>query len=84
MLFKVPTLRNIEVTYPYMHDGRFKSLQMVIHHYAHGINQTMNLSDDLKQPMVLDESEKRALIFFLKTLTDKSFLYNRDLSFPRN
>ncbi|MDB4835147.1 c-type cytochrome [Cyclobacteriaceae bacterium] len=81
--FKVPTLRNIEVTYPYMHDGRFKSLQMVIHHYVHNVKQTPNLAPELDRPIILKEAEKRALIMFLKTLTDKEFLYNKSLSFPR-
>ena len=82
--FKVPTLRNIEATYPYMHDGRFKSLQMVLHHYNHDIQQTINLSPSLKAPMDLTDEEKRDIILFLKTLTDREFLYNMDLAFPRD
>ncbi|MCP4520895.1 MAG: c-type cytochrome [Cytophagales bacterium] len=82
--FKVPTLRNIEVTYPYMHDGRFKNLPMVLLHYSQEKHQTFNIAKELKEPIVMTEGEKRSLIHFLKTLTDKEFLYNQDLSFPRN
>lgn len=81
--FRVPSLRNIAVTYPYMHDGRFKSIQMVLHHYGHNVQHTINLADELKEPLNLTEDDKRSLVFFLKTLTDNKFLYNKDLAFPR-
>lgn len=81
--FRIPTLRNIEVTYPYMHDGRYKSLQMVLFHYSHNIKETINLAPELQGSINLEAKEKGNLIKFLKTLTDKEFLYNRDLSFPR-
>jgi cytochrome c peroxidase len=77
--FKVPTLRNVEVSYPYMHDGRFKSLQMVLFHYTHGIEQSSTLSIQLQSPMQLNEDNKRDLIAFLKTLTDEEFLHNEKL-----
>ena len=76
--FKVPTLRNVEVTYPYMHDGRFKNLQMVLFHYTNGMVQSAALSPQLRRPIVLTEEDKRDLIAFLKTLTDDSFLHNPD------
>jgi len=47
LLFKVPTLRNIEFTYPYMHDGRFKSLTEVVKHYNFGIQKSSTLSKEL-------------------------------------
>ncbi len=72
--FKVPSLRNIEVSYPYMHDGRFKSLQMVLFHYSAGIQQTINISGKLKNSININEDDKRNIIAFLKTLTDKTFL----------
>lgn len=81
--FKVPTLRNISVTYPYMHDGRYKSLQMVLFHYSHNIKQTINLAPELQDSIPLEATQKKAIISFLKTLTDREFLYNKDLSFPR-
>lgn len=74
--FKVPTLRNIEVTYPYMHDGRFRSLQMVLFHYTNGIHQSNTLAPQLKVAIILSEEDKISIIAFLKTLTDESFLNN--------
>jgi cytochrome c peroxidase len=74
--FKVPTLRNIEVTYPYMHDGRFPNLQMVLFHYTEGVHQSETLAPALKKKIILSEEDKRNLIAFLKTLTDEDFLHN--------
>ena len=75
--FRVPTLRNIEHTYPYMHDGRFKTLREVVEHYTNGIDENNSyLSESLRKKIVLTENEKKDLIAFLKTLTDKEFLYN--------
>ena len=74
--FKVPTLRNVEVSYPYMHDGRFKSLQMVLFHYSDGIHRSATLAPPLRNSIRLSEDEKRDLISFLKTLTDETFLNN--------
>lgn len=73
--FKVPTLRNIQFTYPYMHDGRFKKLRDVINHYA--------TTDKLKKPIVLTANEKVDLVAFLLTLTDTEFLFDRRFGFPR-
>lgn len=82
--FKVPTLRNIEFSYPYMHDGRFKRLAEVIDHYTGGIHKSATLSQKLQEPIILTSNEKVDLISFLLTLTDKKFLFNPDYSFPRN
>lgn len=78
--FKVPSLRNVEKTLPYMHDGRFYSLEAVLNHYADNVQLTENL-DPLLQPagqpkpgISLTTSEKRQIIAFLKTLTDDQFL----------
>lgn len=81
--FKVPTLRNIEFTYPYMHDGRFKKLSQVINHYTSGVLKSITLSRHLKKPIILTSNEKVDLISFLLTLTDKNFLFNPELSFPK-
>lgn len=82
--FKVPTLRNVEFTYPYMHDGRYKKLIQVMNHYS-GINkQSGILSEKLKVMKILSDKEKVDLIAFLKTLTDKEFLYNTKFSFQRD
>jgi cytochrome c peroxidase len=74
--FKVPTLRNIELTYPYMHDGRFWSLEQVLDHYSEGIQESETLHLSLAGGLGLDESEKANIIVFLKTLTDYSLLSN--------
>ena len=74
-LFKVPTLRNIELTAPYMHDGSFENLEEVIEHYNTGGKNHPNKSE-LIQPLDLSNKEKRDLIAFLKSLTDESFIQN--------
>lgn len=75
--FKVPTLRNIEFTYPYMHDGRFKRLSEVLKHYTAGIIHTPTLSPHLATPIALTSNEKVDLIAFLLTLSDKSFVFDK-------
>ncbi len=76
--FKTSSLRNIELTAPYMHDGRFATLEEVIEHYDNGIQAHPTLSaalkDDNGDPVQLNftASEKSALVAFLKTLTDAS------------
>ncbi|MVO09270.1 c-type cytochrome [Flavobacterium sp. TP390] len=78
--FKVPSLRNIEKTAPYMHDGRFFTLEAVLDHYANGVVNTQNLDASLNQNGVLGipltNDEKVKIIAFLKTLTDNEFLTN--------
>ncbi len=81
--FKVPTLRNIEFSYPYMHDGRFKKLSEVIKHYTGGIKQSSTLASELKSPIILTANEKVDLTAFLLSLTDRSFLFNPNYSYPR-
>lgn len=78
--FKVPSLRNIEFTAPYMHDGRFASLDEVLNHYSSGIVISSTLNPNLKNGISLTSVEKDALIAFLKTLTDKDFLTNPKFS----
>jgi len=75
--FKVPSLRNVELSYPYMHDGRFKNLQMVLFHYTEDIYQSPTLSHQLKTKILLNENDKINIIAFLKTLTDEEFLQNK-------
>ena len=81
--FKIPTLRNVEFSYPYMHDGRFKRLSEVLDHYTNGIQDSPSLANKLKQSIKLTSNEKVDLTAFLLTLTDKEFLFNRDYSYPR-
>lgn len=83
LLFKVPTLRNIEFTFPYMHDGRFKTLTEVIKHYNSGVQKSKTLSKELDQPMNLSDNERTELVAFLKTLTDKNFLFNTKYAYPK-
>lgn len=82
--FKVPTLRNIEFSYPYMHDGRFKRLSDVLKHYSSGIAHQPTLSKQLQTPIVLSSNEKVDLTAFLLTLTDRSFLFSPKYSYPKN
>ncbi|MBI3221408.1 MAG: c-type cytochrome [Bacteroidetes bacterium] len=84
--FKVPSLRNVELTSPYMHDGRFKTLQQVLDHYAAGVNNSETLDPSLKKDEVLGipltEEEKANIILFLKTLTDRDFIRDKRFSIP--
>lgn len=72
--FKVPSLRNIVLTYPYMHDGRFETLDKVLNHYSDSIKQSATLDASLINKISLTSSEKSKLIAFLNTLTDHEFL----------
>ncbi len=82
--FKVPSLRNIEFSYPYMHDGRFKKLSDVLNHYTAGIQYSNTLSPQLQSNDKLTSNEKVDIIVFLLTLTDKEFLFNPNFSYPKN
>ena len=81
--FKVPTLRNIEFSYPYMHDGRFKKLSEVMNHYISGVQQGPTLSKKLQKKIELTSNEKVDLTSFLLTLTDREFLFNQKYSYPK-
>jgi cytochrome c peroxidase len=86
-LFKIPSLRNIALTGPYMHDGRFKTLDEVLDHYSHGIKKHPNLDHKfLKNNKVkslnLSESDKYALKMFLNTLTDFQLISDKKFSNP--
>ena len=74
-LFKVPSLRNIALTGPYMHDGEFISLEEVIEHYNNGGKGHPHQSDLIK-PLNLTAEERVDLIAFLNTLTDQTFIEN--------
>ncbi len=73
--FKVPTLRNVQYTFPYMHDGRFKTLTEVVKHY-NSLQANKMLPKELAKSMRLTDNERTDLVAFLKTLTDKDFLFN--------
>ncbi|MEM6764465.1 MAG: cytochrome c peroxidase [Bacteroidota bacterium] len=75
--FKVPSLRNIEYTGPYMHDGSMSTLEEVVDHYAKGGNKHRNQSI-LLDNIEFSEQEKQNLIAFLKALSDPAFIQNPD------
>jgi cytochrome c peroxidase len=75
--FKVPTLRNVALSLPHMHDGRFNDLDKVINHYTNIDTATINLDPILRKKIILSEKEKKQLVVFLYTLTDTSFTKNK-------
>ncbi|MFY0604829.1 MAG: cytochrome-c peroxidase [Flavobacteriaceae bacterium] len=85
--FKVPSLRNIELTGPYMHDGRFATLAQVIEHYNSGVQNSQFLDNRLRQGngvrrLNLSAQESQALVDFLLTLTDNNFITDEKFSDP--
>jgi cytochrome c peroxidase len=82
--FKVPSLRNLSYTAPYMHDGRLLTLDAVFDHYTTNVQATQNLDPILQQGSILGipltAQEKSDIKAFLKTLDDKSFLLDKKLS----
>ncbi len=75
--FKVPTLRNVERTYPYMHDGRLRKLKDVLDYYGSPENFQPNAAKEMYEIGKLSAQEKTDIIAFLLTLSDKTFLYDR-------
>ncbi len=86
--FRIPSLRNIALTAPYMHDGRFQTLEEVIDFYDHGIQNHPNLDPRLRGPdgepirLHLSSIEKKALVAFLHTLTDQHLITDEKFSNP--
>lgn len=86
--FKIPSLRNVELTGPYMHDGRFKTLEEVLEHYSHGIKNSANLDHRLKEvdgrplQMNMTAGEIKAIKAFLTTLTDYQMISDPRFSNP--
>jgi cytochrome c peroxidase len=82
--FRVPTLRNIAVTGPYMHDGSIATLEEVIEHYEKGgrAGERNPLRSAVMQPLQLTSAERRDLLAFLRALTDEELLVDRRLSDP--
>jgi cytochrome c peroxidase len=83
LLFKIPSLRNVAYSYPYMHDGRFKKLNQVLNHYTSGIRSSSTLAPQLQKPIVLTGNDKSDLIAFLLTLSDKAFAFDPKHQFPK-
>lgn len=80
--FKVPTLRNVALTAPYMHDGRFRTLTEVLDHYGdHTINKPL-LSAQLVSAPPLSPQDRKDIIAFLGMLTDSTFIHNSEYSAP--
>lgn len=85
--FKVPSLRNVARTAPYMHDGRFATLPQVLAHYAHGVQPSATLDPLLRRPngqlgLPLSTRQQADLVAFLNTLTDTAFLADSRLAPP--
>lgn len=84
--FKIPTLRNIALTAPYMHDGRFSTLEEVVEHYNNNIENSSTVDPAIQGTnqtgLMLDAQEKADLVNFLKTLTDYSFITNAKFADP--
>jgi cytochrome c peroxidase len=80
--FKVPSLRNVVLTFPYMHDGRFFSIDKVLSHYATGIQASATLDPLLKNSLPLTEPEKYYIKAFLETLTDSGFINDKRFAQP--
>jgi len=87
--FIVPTIRNLTVTAPYMHDGRLKTIEDVVSHYAEGIRNSPQLESPLSIGgkairMKLDESDKKAIVAIMAIFTDEGFLTNPAFSNPHD
>lgn len=84
--FKIPSLRNCFVTAPYMHDGRFKTMEEVLNFYSHHVFNSFNVDSKMEFAREggakLSDDEKRKIILFLRTLTDSSFIENSEFSNP--
>lgn len=84
--FKVPSLRNIALTPPYMHDGRFATLEEVVDHYDHGIKFSGTIDPAIENTrakgLMLSQQDKDDLVAFLKTLTDYELTTNAEYSDP--
>jgi cytochrome c peroxidase len=85
--FKTPTLRNVELTSPYMHDGRFVTLEEVVEHYNSQVKRSTTVDPIMTKPgkeygLQLTELEKQDLVSFLKTLTDLEFVNDTALASP--
>jgi len=84
--FKVPSLRNIAFTAPYMHDGRFATLDDVLNHYNHGVKNSATVDEimqyNINPGLQLTVKDIEDIIAFLHTLSDETYLTNKDYSNP--
>jgi cytochrome c peroxidase len=81
--FRMPSLRNAELTAYYFHDGRFSTVYSVLNHYANGIKQSPTLDPALKNGIQLNNTQVVELVTFIKTLTDSSILTNKNYGPPQ-
>lgn len=88
-VFKIPSLRNVALTAPYMHDGRFETLEEVVNHYNSGIQRSPNLDDIFKSwdtgeaiKLGLDDEKKSAIVAFLHSLTDENYMLDQRFADP--
>ncbi len=80
--FKVPSLKNVALTAPYMHDGRFETLEQVVEHYQTEVKPQPFPDDRLKIRLHLSEEEVQGLVAFMNTLTDESLITDKKFSDP--
>lgn len=80
--FQVPSLRNVDLSFPYMHDGRFYTLQQVLTHYRTGVQKTPNLDPSLQFGIGMTNTEASNVLAFLKTLTDSAFVKDPRFAAP--
>jgi cytochrome c peroxidase len=80
--FKVPSLRNVDLTFPYGHDGRFSSITSVLDHYSSGVQNGPTTDALLKNKIPLSNFDKFYLLEFLKTLTDSTFIADKRFAQP--
>jgi cytochrome c peroxidase len=81
--FKTPSLRNISLTAPYMHDGRFDYLEQCLDHYTNGVTNLINLDPLLtNNGLLLSSQDKKDIISFLRTLTDYKFINDKRFADP--
>jgi cytochrome c peroxidase len=83
MKFRVPSLRNVFLTFPYGHDGRFTTISELLEHYNSGIVKSPTLDSSLAKGIPISENDRFYLISFLATLTDSNFIKNPLYSDPQ-
>lgn len=81
--FRVPSLRNLFKSYPFLHDGRFIGFEQVFEHYNSGVQQSASLDPLLSNGITLSTAERTALVDFFRTLTDNSFTTNNSFAAPQ-
>ncbi len=82
--FKVPSLRNLYVSFPYAHDGRFISVNQALEHYNSGVQVSATVDPLVRNGIPLTNNDKTYLQFFLRTLTDSSFIKDPRFGPPGN